>query len=451
MFKSTSAKRQSAKLRLSFIFRPARAIRLIGLIAALLLLTACRPLHFVSLEPTADDGTSQSGSYPQTVQTLYPSDTSAESSTLNTSDAGTSAATQSSDTAATQASDTAPSAAGSSEAATPPANTTAKATPTAKPTKKPAATATPTIKPTKTPTSTPIPTTPPTQAPSNSFPAKNYGTFFRDNYGQNSSVTASTEAEGGISVDTGSTPYGVLLIRVDSIAADKRCKAIISEGGSSYQYDILDRGKYVGIPLQLGNGSYQLNVYEGLGGDSYASKWSFTFSVSLASSLKPYTASSIMSDFSRGSGCVGKANSLCSGIGTSTGKVDAVYSWIVNNISYDRALASSISNKQITTYVPDPDRTYSSRKGICFDYASLMCAMLRSQGIPTRLIVGSTSLGYHAWNEVFFEGKGWVVVASFEWQQIDGSDWVLFDSTFAAGGMSGSEIQNTTHTKQKTY
>ncbi|MEA5097304.1 MAG: transglutaminase domain-containing protein, partial [Burkholderiaceae bacterium] len=332
------------------------------------------------------------------------------------------------------------------------ANTTVKSTPTIKPTKKPAATATPTIKPTskptKAPTSTPVPAT---QAPSGSFPAKNYGTFFRDNYGQNSSITTSTADEGGISVDTGSTPYGVVLIRVDNIASDKRCKVIISAGGSSYQYDILDRGKYVGLPLQLGNGSYQLNVYEGLGGDSYSSKWGFTFSVSLASSLKPYTASSIMSDFSRGSGCVGKANNLCGGIDTSTGKVDAVYSWIINNISYDRALASSISNKQITTYVPDPDKTYSTRKGICFDYASLMCAMLRSQGIPTRLIVGPTSLGYHAWNEVFFEGKGWVVVASFEWQQIDGSGWVLFDSTFAAGGMSGSEIQGTTHTKQKTY
>ena len=76
-------------------------------------------------------------------------------------------------------------------------------------------------------------------------------------------------------------------------------------------------------------------------------------------------------------------------------------------------LVSSITKQQIDVYLPDPDRTYSSRNGICYDYASLMCAMLRSQGIPSRLIKGSTPLGYHAWNEVFFEGRGWVVVAAF--------------------------------------
>ena len=80
-----------------------------------------------------------------------------------------------------------------------------------------------------------------------------------------------------------------------------------------------------------------------------------------------------------------------------------------------------------------------------------MCAMLRSQGIPTRLIVGSTSLGYHAWNEVFFAGTGWVTVADFSWEKIDGNGWVLFDSTFAAGGFSPEKIQSTPHTKQKTY
>ena len=158
-----------------------------------------------------------------------------------------------------------------------------------------------------------------------------------------------------------------------------------------------------------------------------------------------------MSDFSQSSALVGKAGNLTSGIGTQNGQVEAVYNWIVANVAYDRDLANSITSGQVSVYVPDPSSTYSTRKGICFDYASLMCAMLRSQGIPTRLIVGSTPLGYHAWNEVFFEGTGWVVVASFSWKLIDGTGWVLFDSTFAAGGMSPEKIQSTTHTKQKTY
>ena len=201
----------------------------------------------------------------------------------------------------------------------------------------------------------------------------------------------------------------------------------------------------------MGDGSYKVTIYEEVAETSYTARFATTFNVVLASSLKPFTASSIMCDFSRSSACVQKANSLCSGITTETGRVDAVYRWIVANIDYDRDLANSITSGEIKTYLPDPDRTYLTRKGICFDYASLMCAMLRSQGIPTRLVVGQTPLGYHAWNEVYFAGQGWVTVASYRWQEISGSGWVLLDATFAAGGMTPESIQNTTHTKQKVY
>lgn len=336
--------------------------------------------------------------------------------------------------------------------------------PTVKPTIKPTAKPVPTLAPTTTTTQkqtlppTPVPTPVPTAVPpaatattapvGSDFPAKDYGTFFRDNYGQNSELYVS--GDGGITIDTGSTAYGVVLVKIDTIPADKRCKVIISAGGS-YQYDIIARGTFVGIPLQMGSGSYTLMVFEQVSGDSFETKMAQAFTVSLASSLKPYTAASIMSDFSRSSALVGKAGSLTSGINTQTGRVEAVYKWIIANISYDRALADSITSGNITVYLPDPNATYSSRKGICFDYASLMCAMLRSQGIPTRLIVGSTSLGYHAWNEVFFDGTGWVIVADFSWEKIDGNGWVLFDSTFAAGGFSPEKIQSIPHTKQKTY
>jgi transglutaminase-like putative cysteine protease len=74
----------------------------------------------------------------------------------------------------------------------------------------------------------------------------------------------------------------------------------------------------------------------------------------------------------------------------------------------------------------------SSRTGICYDYASLMCAMLRSQGIATRMIHGNTPQGYHAWNEVYMDGQGWVVVAGFSWNELGGASWVRFDTTFAA-------------------
>ena len=38
--------------------------------------------------------------------------------------------------------------------------------------------------------------------------------------------------------------------------------------------------------------------------------------------------------------------------------------------------------------LPSVDETLKTKKGICFDYAALMTAMLRSQGIPTKLEIG---------------------------------------------------------------
>jgi hypothetical protein len=422
----------------------------VGLIIIFILLlvlflfqAACRlvPETSITDAPTTTSATSQSASFtdPATGIPGTTDKTSVSTGSLSdiTSSSSSSAITTDSSitmpTITTTLSTTATRKTSTSSATTRPATST----PTTRPT-----TVRPTSAPAASPTNTPTPG-------SDGFPYKNYGTFYRDNYGQNSNIT--TSPDGGISIDTGSTPYGVALLRVDSIPADKRCKAIVTANGKSYQYEIIAREKYLGIPMQLGNGSYTLTVYEQVSGTSFTPKFAHTFDVDLASSLKPFTASSIMSDFSLDSSCVQKGKSLGSGISTTTGRVDAVYRWIVANIDYDRALANSITSGQISVYLPNPERTYTTRKGICFDYASLLCAMLRGQGIPTRLVIGQTPLGYHAWNEVYFAGTGWVIVASFSWEYIEDSGWVMFDTTFAAGGMTPEKIQDTTHTKQKIY
>lgn len=374
---------------------------------------------------------------------LETSETSSPSSSESTSQTAQSSTTQSGTTKPTTTRQT-----------TTKSSVTVTATTTVRPTTgTTTTTAPPAPKPTQVPTT--APPTPTTAAVPSDFPAKNYGTFFRDDYGKNSQLV--TSEDGSVTLDTGSSPYGVALIRIDPnlIPDNIRVKVLVIIGDLKYQYDIVKRGSFQGIPLQ-GSGSCSINVFKQIdaSGTSLAQVMTHQYQVSLASSLKPYTAASILSDFSRGSASVRQAASLCSGISTQTGKVDAVYNWIVANIKYDTALSKSITTDKTKyeTYLPDPDRTFSARKGICYDYASLMCAMLRSQGIPTRMIKGLVfGSSYHAWNEVFFEGYGWVVVASFRWKEINGTGWVLFDSTFAASGMTSEQISKTTHTKQRVY
>ena len=100
---------------------------------------------------------------------------------------------------------------------------------------------------------------------------------------------------------------------------------------------------------------------------------------------------------------------------TQIGVVTAIYNYVINNLTYDTAKAQSVQSG----YLPNVDVVLAQKKGICFDYAALMTAMLRSQDIPTKLVVGYTGSLYHAWINVFLEGQGWVDNVIY----FDGHDW----------------------------
>ena len=74
---------------------------------------------------------------------------------------------------------------------------------------------------------------------------------------------------------------------------------------------------------------------------------------------------------------------------------------------------------------PDPDETLDTGKGICFDYAALMSAMLRSQRIPTKLEVGYSGDVYHAWISCYVDEIGWVDNII----EFDGKNWSIMDPT----------------------
>ena len=59
----------------------------------------------------------------------------------------------------------------------------------------------------------------------------------------------------------------------------------------------------------------------------------------------------------------------------------AFYTYVTEHITYDYDKADSVE----AGYLPDVDETLQSGTGICFDYAALTAAMLRSQDIPCKL------------------------------------------------------------------
>ncbi|MCL2168461.1 MAG: transglutaminase-like domain-containing protein, partial [Defluviitaleaceae bacterium] len=114
--------------------------------------------------------------------------------------------------------------------------------------------------------------------------------------------------------------------------------------------------------------------------------------------------------------------------------VTIVYNWVVDNIEYDFELARTVRSG----FVPDLENVLYNRRGICFCYAALMTAMLRSQGIPTQLVFGFVGDVYHAWISIWTEATGWVNNII----QFNGETWRIMDPTFTSTSNRSLEARN---------
>ena len=79
--------------------------------------------------------------------------------------------------------------------------------------------------------------------------------------------------------------------------------------------------------------------------------------------------------------------------------------------------------------VESMDDVLSKGRGICFDYAALLACMLRTQGVPVKLVIGYADQSYHAWNNVLVDGQ-----------------WYRVDTTAEANGMKVAK-----YTEERVY
>ena len=233
----------------------------------------------------------------------------------------------------------------------------------------------------------------------------------------------------GVTIDTSNVNNGYVKVRYTGNAARIAAQLIIHN--ITYIFEIDPNGRWEILPLAQGNGVYTLNVLENIEGSIFALIISTDFTVQLNNPFLPFLYPNQFVNFNQNSRAVALAAQLAEGAVGELDVVSNIYHYIINNIEYDFEKAVAIAEGRITSYIPDIDATLASGRGICFDYASLMTAMLRAQLIPTRLVIGYVSGGiYHAWIEVYTQEYGWVGAAQFRGpEQI----WTLMDPTFSAG------------------
>ena len=158
------------------------------------------------------------------------------------------------------------------------------------------------------------------------------------------------------------------------------------------------------FPLSDGNGTYQVVVYENISGTKYATVLSQSISVTLKDQFAPFLRPNQYVDYSAAPNTVAKAAELTAGMTDPLNKVAAIYDFVVKNLTYDKQLAATVQSG----YLPVLDSVLAKKTGICFDYAALMTGMLRSRGVPCKLVVGYAGTAYHAWISVYSEETGWV-------------------------------------------
>lgn len=239
----------------------------------------------------------------------------------------------------------------------------------------------------------------------------------------------------GVQIDTSSMAKGYVAVAATS---DKALKFKVSLGTTEYVYDVPGNGSPTVLPLQSGSGHYKFRMMQNTTGNKYIELFAAEGDAALESEFAPFMRPNQLVNYNQNSACVAKANQLSSQVSTEIEVVSAIYAYIRDNIKYDYPKAEKAVAGAMTGYVPNPDNTINTGSGICFDYASLAAAMLRSQGIPTQLITGYVQNGeiYHAWNLIYLKDGGKITVGI----KAPKNSWQNVDLTFAATGGDSSFI-----------
>ena len=205
----------------------------------------------------------------------------------------------------------------------------------------------------------------------------------------------------GVTLDASNASEGYVMVK--SGESDMRRKARIEKDEGAYNYDQRDDGAYETYPLQMGDGDYGVQVLEQVEGTMYTRIFKKDLKVELSSEFAPYLYPNQFVSYTQSDAAVTLSGQLAAGMTDEKEIADSLFRYVADEIRYDYDKAATVA----TGYLPVPDETLETGKGICFDYSALLATMLRAQGIPAKLVIGHVAPDdlYHAWNMAYVGGE----------------------------------------------
>lgn len=207
-------------------------------------------------------------------------------------------------------------------------------------------------------------------------------------------------SDGGLVIDASHADEGYIMAKGPK--TDKRLKFRVKMGDQTLDYDLNGKGEYEVIPLQLGSGNYNCTLYKNVSGKKYAQEGRVGIKANMADANTAFLYPNQYVNYDQNSMAVQQSDELCKGLESQKACYDAIFNYIKTGFVYDYVKMVTVKPGMM----PDINGTCEKRMGICQDLAAVAACMLRVQGIPARLMIGTLENGtYHAWVVAVVDGK----------------------------------------------
>ncbi len=244
-------------------------------------------------------------------------------------------------------------------------------------------------------------------------------------------------------VDISNVNSGYVMIKY--FGTNQKIKINIQhESKENFYYDLNLTDNFETYPLIYGSGKYILTVYEHINDTYYDIVDTIYFTAEISNEREVFLYPNHYTYYEADSELVSISNGVTQSSESEVDTIENIFNYVIDNIEYDYDKASS--NEIL--YVPDLNKLLDEKKGVCLDYAALTVAMLRSKGIPAKLVVGYANDVYHAWVSVYTSEKG-IINGNIPFE---GEGWVVLDPTLAdtgdvLPGFAGVDTQNIIYTE----
>ncbi len=143
---------------------------------------------------------------------------------------------------------------------------------------------------------------------------------------------AVTYGNSSVKIDASHVSDGYVMVKYTGSAS--RIKVRIKKD-TEYTYDLNTSGNYETFPLTEGSGSYSVQIYENVQSNLYSIAVSQNISVTIADANSPFLYPNQFCNFNTNSTLVATADQLVDGKTDTLQKVEAVYNWVSDILSYD--------------------------------------------------------------------------------------------------------------------